>query len=133
MVITSKGPLPSGGGPSTRPARVSGRQVVHCVGAAGALPVRADLADALQHLDRVALLPQAREEAANRVLRPAGRLDDLRDRPVDTAVLAEATARIMAAITAILEEIRGELAPAERYDLRKHRDDEARTADGEGS
>ena len=64
---------------------------------------------------------------------PAVDLDDLRDRPVDTAVLAEATSRIMAAITAILEEIRGEQAPAERFDLRKHREDAAGTADGEGS
>ena len=64
---------------------------------------------------------------------PAVDLDDLRDRPVDTAVLAEATSRIMAAITAILEEIRGEQAPAERFDLRKHREDAAGTGDGEGS
>jgi hypothetical protein len=40
----------------------------------------------------------------------------------------------MAAITAILEDIRGEQAPPERYDLRKHRDSAtADSADGEGS
>lgn len=50
---------------------------------------------------------------------PAVDLDDLRGRDPDAAVLAEATARIMAAITAILEELRGEKAPAERYDLKR--------------
>ncbi|HET7899700.1 MAG TPA: lysophospholipid acyltransferase family protein [Candidatus Nanopelagicales bacterium] len=60
-------------------------------------------------------------------------LDDLRGRPLDTAVLAEATARIMAAITAILEEIRGEKAPVERYDLRKNRAAQPGSTDGEVS
>lgn len=46
-------------------------------------------------------------------------LSDLRGRPQDSAVLTEATERIMAAITALLEEIRGEKAPAVRYDMRK--------------
>lgn len=46
-------------------------------------------------------------------------LSDLLDRPQDAAVLTEATERIMAAITALLEEIRGEKAPAVRYDMRK--------------
>jgi 1-acyl-sn-glycerol-3-phosphate acyltransferase len=41
---------------------------------------------------------------------------DLYDREVDAAVLAEATDRIMAAITAILERIRGERAPVQRFD-----------------
>ncbi|MGC0318069.1 lysophospholipid acyltransferase family protein [Kitasatospora acidiphila] len=36
-----------------------------------------------------------------------------------TQVLREATEEIMAAITAVLEDIRGEQAPAERYDFRK--------------
>ncbi|MFN8169993.1 MAG: lysophospholipid acyltransferase family protein [Candidatus Nanopelagicales bacterium] len=48
-------------------------------------------------------------------------LDDLRGRPIDAAVLHTATERIIAAITAQLEVIRGETAPAERYDLRRHR------------
>jgi 1-acyl-sn-glycerol-3-phosphate acyltransferase len=47
-------------------------------------------------------------------------LSDLHDRPLDAAVLHEATARIMSAITALLEELRGEPAPAERFDSRKH-------------
>ena len=47
-------------------------------------------------------------------------LDDLRDREPTPEVLREATARIMAAITALLEDIRGEQAPPERYDPRAH-------------
>lgn len=50
---------------------------------------------------------------------PAVDLDDLRGRPMDAAVLKEATERIMTAITALLEEIRGESAPAVRYDMRR--------------
>lgn len=46
-------------------------------------------------------------------------LSDLAGRPQDAAVLTEATERIMAAITALLEEIRGEKAPAVRHDMRK--------------
>jgi 1-acyl-sn-glycerol-3-phosphate acyltransferase len=46
---------------------------------------------------------------------PPVALDDLYDRPLDAAVLREATERIMAAITGLLEELRGELAPAERF------------------
>jgi 1-acyl-sn-glycerol-3-phosphate acyltransferase len=48
-------------------------------------------------------------------------LDDLRGRAMDAATLREATERIVAAITALLEGIRGETAPAERFDLRAHR------------
>lgn len=48
-------------------------------------------------------------------------LDDLRGRPLDTATLREATERIVAAITALLEDIRGQKAPVERYDIRAHR------------
>lgn len=47
-------------------------------------------------------------------------LDDLYDRPLDRAVLSEATDRIMAAITAIVETLRGEPAPTERFDARAH-------------
>jgi 1-acyl-sn-glycerol-3-phosphate acyltransferase len=46
-------------------------------------------------------------------------LDDLYDRPQDTATLREATDRVMDAITALLEGVRGESAPAVRYDMRK--------------
>lgn len=45
-------------------------------------------------------------------------LEDLRAQPRTTAVVNEATDRILAAITAQVEEIRGGRAPAERYDMR---------------
>ncbi|MDM8084968.1 lysophospholipid acyltransferase family protein [Cellulomonas cellasea] len=48
-------------------------------------------------------------------------LDDLYDLPLDTATLREATGRVMAAITALLEEIRDEKAPAETFDPRRAR------------
>ena len=38
------------------------------------------------------------------------------DKPVTTEVLHEATDRIMAAITALVEDLRGETAPAVRFD-----------------
>jgi 1-acyl-sn-glycerol-3-phosphate acyltransferase len=47
-------------------------------------------------------------------------LSDLYGQPVTGVLLREATDRIMAAITAQLETIRGEKAPAERFDARKH-------------
>jgi len=50
---------------------------------------------------------------------PAVDLSDLQDRPLDAAVLREATDRVMAAITVMLEEIRGEKSPAERYGARR--------------
>jgi 1-acyl-sn-glycerol-3-phosphate acyltransferase len=46
-------------------------------------------------------------------------LDDLRGKPITTEVLHEATARIMAAITVLVEELRGEKAPAVRFDPRQ--------------
>ena len=49
-------------------------------------------------------------------------LDDLRERPITPDVLHEATDRIMAAITGIVQELRGETAPTERYDPRQHGD-----------
>jgi len=51
-------------------------------------------------------------------------LSDLYDRPMNTATLREATERVMAAITGLLEEIRGEQAPAVRFDVRHPRDGE---------
>lgn len=47
-------------------------------------------------------------------------LEDLRGRELTPDVLREATERIMDAITRLLEDIRGERAPAERYDPRTH-------------
>jgi 1-acyl-sn-glycerol-3-phosphate acyltransferase len=49
---------------------------------------------------------------------PVG-LDDLQGRPLTNEVLHEATDRIMAAITALVEDLRGEQAPAERFDPAK--------------
>lgn len=46
-------------------------------------------------------------------------LSDLYDRPRDAATLREATRRVMAAITALLAEIRGEEPPEGVYDMRK--------------
>ena len=45
-------------------------------------------------------------------------LDDLYDRPVDAPLLREATERIMAAVTELLAQIRGERPPAVRFDPR---------------
>ena len=47
-------------------------------------------------------------------------LSDLYDRPQDAEVLREATERLMTAITTQLEQLRGEKAPAERFDARRH-------------
>ena len=46
-------------------------------------------------------------------------LSDLLDKEMTREVVTEATARIMAALTALVAEIRGEQAPAERFDPRK--------------
>lgn len=46
-------------------------------------------------------------------------LSEFRDRPIDAELLRAASDRIMDVLTAMLEEIRGEKAPAERYDMRK--------------
>lgn len=46
-------------------------------------------------------------------------LDDLRGRPITPALLTEATDRIMDAITALLEDVRGASAPPVRFDPRK--------------
>ena len=47
---------------------------------------------------------------------PPVHLDDLRGQPVTKELLDEATARVMADITGLLERIRGERAPIERFD-----------------
>jgi 1-acyl-sn-glycerol-3-phosphate acyltransferase len=47
-------------------------------------------------------------------------LSDLRGREQTIPLLREATDRIMAAITGLLEQIRGEPAPARRFDPREH-------------
>ena len=47
-------------------------------------------------------------------------LDALQGRPVTADILAEATERIMAALTRQLETLRGEMAPDGRFDPREH-------------
>lgn len=49
---------------------------------------------------------------------PAVNLDDLRDQPITTEVLKEATARVMVAITDLLAQIRHEAPPATVFDRR---------------
>ncbi len=49
-------------------------------------------------------------------------LSDLYDRPQDAGTLREATERVMDAITGLLEEVRGERAPAERFVWRRGED-----------
>jgi 1-acyl-sn-glycerol-3-phosphate acyltransferase len=46
-------------------------------------------------------------------------LDDLRAQPITATTIREATDRIMQAITELVEKLRGETAPAERFDPRK--------------
>jgi 1-acyl-sn-glycerol-3-phosphate acyltransferase len=53
-------------------------------------------------------------------------LDDLYERPTDAQVLREATDRVLDAITALQEEIRGETAPKPRFDLKDHPEYEER-------
>jgi hypothetical protein len=50
-------------------------------------------------------------------------LDDLRGRPLTPELTREATERIMTAITTLLEELRGESAPATRFDFRSAAED----------
>ena len=47
-------------------------------------------------------------------------LDDLRNRDQDAAVLTEASERILAAISALLADLRGEQPPSVRFDPRAH-------------
>jgi 1-acyl-sn-glycerol-3-phosphate acyltransferase len=47
-------------------------------------------------------------------------LSDFAGRPRDSRVLAEATARLMAAITALVEDLRNETAPVERWNPTEH-------------
>ena len=51
-------------------------------------------------------------------------LSDLYDAPDPRAAVAEATSRIMAALTQELADIRGEVAPARRYDPAEHGESE---------
>lgn len=66
---------------------------------------------------RLRLVPRPRIQV---VAGPPVDLDDLRERPVDAQVLAEATERIMSAITDLLLTLRPGPAPERRYDPREH-------------
>jgi 1-acyl-sn-glycerol-3-phosphate acyltransferase len=66
------------------------------------------------------LHPLPRKKVTVKVGRPIY-LDDLRTKPLDNDKLREASKRIMDALTEMVEEMRGETAPAERYDMRKHK------------
>ena len=57
-------------------------------------------------------------------------LSAFRGRPLDNTTLTEATAVIMDAITALLEDLRGEKAPSERWDPTKHDQKETGRFDG---
>ena len=46
-------------------------------------------------------------------------LDRFRGKPLEAAVLSEATEAVMVEITRLLEQLRGETAPAERWDPAK--------------
>ncbi|MFD7728829.1 lysophospholipid acyltransferase family protein [Kitasatospora phosalacinea] len=63
---------------------------------------------------------------------PAVDLSRYRGQEITAQVLRDATDDIMAAITAVLEDIRGEQAPKERYDMRKAARDRAAAARAEG-
>ena len=68
-----------------------------------------------------AAAPAARARPCRCAPAPPVDLDDLlRPRRSTAEVLREATARIMAAITALLEVLRGEKAPVVRFDPRTH-------------
>ncbi|GEP33184.1 1-acyl-sn-glycerol-3-phosphate acyltransferase [Nocardioides szechwanensis] len=49
-------------------------------------------------------------------------LGDLSAQPLGPQVISQATDRIMAALTGLVEDLRGEKAPAVRYDMRQHGD-----------
>jgi len=70
-----------------------------------------------RYSSRVSIFPRKRVDVL--VGEPLD-LSPWRGRPLDPAVLAEATEALMAAITALLEELRGEQAPAERWDPAEH-------------
>lgn len=68
-----------------------------------------------------ARLPRLRRRALVHVWAgPPVDLTPWQDRPLDAQTLAGATEAILAAITRLLEEIRGERAPAQRWDPRQH-------------
>jgi 1-acyl-sn-glycerol-3-phosphate acyltransferase len=76
-----------------------------------------------RYSNRLRIRPRARIEV---VFGDPVDLSDL-GRVTDGATLRTATERIMAAVTALVEELRGETAPAERWDPTKHGQSETGT------
>ncbi|MEV0094167.1 lysophospholipid acyltransferase family protein [Streptomyces sp. NPDC050738] len=109
--------------------------------ARAALLTRAPVIPVAQWGANLAMPPYAKENKVR--FFPRKTLEVKAGPPVDLArfydkeptpeVLKETTEAIMAAITVLLEELRGEKAPAEPYDHRKVRAEERRKAAGEGS
>ncbi|MFD3550413.1 lysophospholipid acyltransferase family protein [Streptomyces sp. NPDC058655] len=105
-----------------------------------ALVTRAPVIPVAQWGANLAMPPYAKENRLR--LFPRKTLQVLAGPPVDLSafydreqgpeVLKEATETIMAAITELLEEVRGETAPAQPYDHRKARAQQRRNAAGEG-
>ncbi len=67
--------------------------------------------------NRISLFPR---KTVNVVFGEPVDLSEFAGRPRDSRVLAEATAKLMAAITALVEELRGETAPLERWNPAEH-------------
>ncbi|MGC4175045.1 lysophospholipid acyltransferase family protein [Demequina sp.] len=61
---------------------------------------------------------------------PAIDLDDLRGKPIDTELLRIATDRIMATLTAMVADIRGETPPEHPFDMRAHQAPKTDNAEG---
>ena len=106
-----------------------------------ALMTRVPVIPVAQWGANLAMPPYAKENKLS--LFPRKTLTVLAGPPVDLSafygmeptpdVLREATEVIMAAITALLEEVRGEKAPAQPYDHRRARLEQRRKAAGEGT
>ncbi|MEU6487675.1 lysophospholipid acyltransferase family protein [Streptomyces sp. NPDC046887] len=104
-----------------------------------ALMTRAPVIPVAQWGANLAMPPYAKENKLNLLPRktlivragPPVDLDRFYDKEPTGEVLREATEAIMVAITALLEEVRGEQAPPEPYDHRKARLAQRRRAAGE--
>ncbi|WP_426561500.1 lysophospholipid acyltransferase family protein [Angustibacter sp. McL0619] len=71
----------------------------------------------MPYAKRLRLLPR---KTIHVLAGPPVDLDDLRGEPITSEVLVEATRRVMADVTGLLEQLRGEKAPDEVYDPREH-------------
>ena len=70
-----------------------------------------------QKTNRISFFPR---KTVDIVFGEAVDLSEFAGRPRDSRVLAEATARLMAAITALVEDLRDETAPVERWNPTEH-------------